>query len=101
MAALTSEAYPPPLTDLEVEQLVDTVKDWSIANGLAIRPPATVIPTETDPKGIAAVSAPVTLFPSPFPKECFAQGQAVQNTYNELYAAVSRNEQFIAETVKA
>lgn len=101
MASLTNDAYPPTLTDTEVQHLVDTVKDWSIANGLSIRPPPAVIAAEADPRGIAAINAPVTLFPSPFPKECFAQGQTVQTTYNELYSAVSRDEEFIAETVKA
>ncbi|KAJ3469183.1 hypothetical protein MRS44_003248 [Fusarium solani] len=100
MASLTSGAYPPTLKAEEKEALVETVKDWSIGNGLAVRPPPTVIAAEADPKGIAAVNVPVTLFPSPFPKQCFAQGKAVQKTYNELYASVSRDEEFLAQVVK-
>lgn len=100
MASLTSGAYPPPLKDEERKALIETVKDWSIGNGLAIRPPPTVIAAEADPNGIAAVNAPVTLFPSPFPRQCFVQGKSVQKTYNELYAAVTRDEEFIAQTVK-
>ncbi|KAL7820190.1 hypothetical protein V8C44DRAFT_315726 [Trichoderma aethiopicum] len=100
MAALTSGAYPPPLNEAEKDALANVVKDWAIANGLAVRSPPAVVPAETDPAGITAVNVPVTLFPSPFPKECFAQGQAVQRTYNELYAAVSRDEAFLEQTVK-
>jgi glutathione synthase len=100
MASLTSGQYPPSLTDAEQARLIETVKDWTIGNGLAIRPPPTVIAAEADPQGIAAVSAPVTLFPSPFPKQCFAQARFVQQAYNELYAAVSRDEDFIEATVK-
>lgn len=100
MASLTSGAYPPTLKDEEHDNLVETIKDWSIANGLAIRPPPTVISAEADPNGIAAVNAPVTLFPSPFPRRCFDQGKAVQKAYNELYAAVSRDEEFLAQIVK-
>ncbi|CAM1505354.1 Fc.00g109910.m01.CDS01 [Cosmosporella sp. VM-42] len=100
MASLTSGAYPPELKADEREALVETIKDWSIGNGLAIRPPATVIATEADPNGIAAINAPVTLFPSPFPKQCFMQGKSVQKTYNELYASVSRDEEFLAQIVK-
>lgn len=100
MASLESGAYPPTLKAAEREALVETIKDWSIGNGLAIRPPPTVIATEADPAGIAAVNAPVTLFPSPFPRQCFAQGKSVQKTYNELYAAVSRDEEFLAQIVK-
>lgn len=99
MSSLTSSVYPPTLTDAETDHLVNIIKDWSAGNGLEIRPPTTVIPAEADPKGIAAINAPVTLFPSPFPRQCFAQGLAVQTTYNELYAAVSRDEKFIEGTV--
>lgn len=100
MASLTTTAYPPALTDSETEALVQTVKDWSIGNGLAVRTPPTVLAAENDPTGITAVNVPVTLFPSPFPQECFAQGRAVQQAYNELYASVSRDEAFLEQTVK-
>lgn len=100
MTSSTSGEYPPTLADAERESLVETIKDWSIGNGLAIRPPASVIAAEADPEGIAAVNAPVTLFPSPFPRQCFAQARSVQKTYNELYASVSRDEEFLAATVK-
>lgn len=99
MSGITSAAYPPSLSAAETEHLVNTIKDWSAGNGLVVRPPPTVIAAEADPKGIAAVNAPVTLFPSPFPRQCFAQALGVQTTYNELYAAVSRNEEFIEDTV--
>ncbi|KAF5550781.1 glutathione synthetase [Fusarium phyllophilum] len=100
MASLTDGRYPPTLKTGEKDALIETVKDWSIGNGLAVRPPPTVIPAEADPKSIAAINVPVTLFPSPFPKQCFAQGKAVQKTYNELYASVSRDEEFLAQVVK-
>ena len=100
MASLTSGAYPPSLRDDEREGLAQAIKDWSIGNGLAVRPPPAVIPTDVDPAGVSAIHAPVTLFPSPFPKQCFAQGKAVQQAYNELYAAVSRDEEFLAQIVK-
>lgn len=100
MASLTGGVYPPDINPEEQQHLIDTIKDWTIGNGLAIRPPPTVIPTEADPTGVAAVSAPVTVFPSPFPRVCFEQGRVVQQSYNELYAAVSRDEEFISEMVK-
>jgi glutathione synthase len=101
MSSLTSGVYPPSLRDdTEQQSLVDTIKDWSIGNGLAVRPPPTVIPPEANPEGIAAINVPVTLFPSPFPKVCFDQAKRVQTAYNELYASVSRDEEFIAQTVK-
>lgn len=93
-------AYPPPLTDAERDALVHAIKDWSIGNGLAVRPPPGFIPAGTDPSGIAAIHAPVTVFPSPFPRVCFEQAKAVQTTYNELYASVSRHEAFLADVVR-
>lgn len=71
-----------------------------MAHGLAIRPPPSIVPQEVDPQGITAISAPVTLFPSPFPLECYAQARLVQKPYNELYAQISRDEEFLAQAVK-
>jgi glutathione synthase len=76
------------------------VKDWTVGNGLAVRPPVSITPAETDPQGILATSAPVTLFPSPFPRICFEQAKAVQTAYNELYAKISQDEEFIDQVVQ-
>ncbi len=98
MSSLTGGSYPPTLDDaLERERLVQIVKDWSIANGLAVRPPPAV---SSDPEGILATGVPVTLFPSPFPKSCFEDAKRIQTTYNELYARISQDEEFITDIVK-
>ncbi|CAI6088884.1 unnamed protein product [Clonostachys chloroleuca] len=99
MATATSGAYPPALESHEQEHIIEIIKDWTIGNGLALRPPPAVISPEADPRGISAVSAPVTIFPSPFPKVCFEQAKLVQPAYNELYAAVSRDEEFLKKAV--
>jgi glutathione synthase len=93
MASSTRSTFPPSLDALEQEHLVQVIKDWSIAHGLAVRPPPAVAPS--DPEGILAINAPVTLFPSPFPKACFEDAKAVQKAYNELYANISRDEKFL------
>lgn len=98
---MANGSYPLEITDAEAADLVVAIKDWTAGNGLVVRPPPAVIAAEADPKGITAVSAPVTLFPSPFPKECFAQAQSVQESYNALYAAVSRDEALLEHAVKA
>lgn len=84
----------------ETENLVSTIKDWSIAHGLAVRPPPSLIPAETDPHNVLATTAPVTLFPSPFPKVCFEQATAIQKSYNELYAAIAQDEDFLKDIVE-
>jgi glutathione synthase len=100
MSPLTERSYPPVVDNQESERLVQVVKDWTIGNGLAVRPPASVAPAEVDPRGILATSAPVTLFPSPFPQVCFEQAKAVQTAYNELYARISQDEGFISRVVQ-
>ncbi|KAL2260342.1 hypothetical protein VTK26DRAFT_5671 [Humicola hyalothermophila] len=99
MSSLTGGAYPPNLDDAgEKQRLVQTIKDWSIANGLAVRPPPAIAANDAD--GILAMSAPVTLFPSPFPKSCFEEARAIQTKYNELYARISQDEDFLGGLVR-
>jgi glutathione synthase len=92
--------YPPNLSAAESEQIVSTIKDWSIANGLAVRPPPSVVSAEVDPHGILATTAPVTLFPSPFPRVCFEQAKSIQTAYNTLYASIAQDEEFLEGIVK-
>ena len=93
-------AYPPELTDAEGERFTDVIKDWAVAHGLTVQPPPTILPAEADPADLLATAVPVTLFPSPFPEVCFEQAVAVQKAYNALYAAISQDEEFLAQIVK-
>ncbi|KAK3333306.1 hypothetical protein B0T19DRAFT_122320 [Cercophora scortea] len=101
MASITGGSYPPALAnDQERERLALAIKDWSIANGLAVRPPPAVVGPQGDPRGIFAVNAPVTLFPSPFPRSCFQEAKAIQTAYNELYASISQDADFLEGLVQ-
>jgi glutathione synthase len=91
--------YPPDLEVVELERLLDVVEDWTIAHGLAVRPSPAVVDTEPSVSRILATSAPVTLFPSPFPRACFEEARRVQRPYNELYARVSRDDAYLAKVV--
>ncbi|TVY46746.1 Glutathione synthetase large chain [Lachnellula occidentalis] len=94
------QPYPPELTAAESEQLLATIKDWSIAHGLAVRPPPSLVSAETDPRGVLATTAPVTLFPSPFPRVCFEQAKSIQRAYNHLYALIAQDEEFLRDIVQ-
>lgn len=94
------EAYPPNLSTQEAEHFLSTIKDWSVAHGLTVRPPPSVVTTEVDPHGILATTAPVTLFPSPFPTVCFQQAKSIQKAYNRLYAAIAQDEDFLQGIVQ-
>ncbi|ESZ93851.1 glutathione synthetase-like protein [Sclerotinia borealis F-4128] len=92
--------YPPDISAEESDQLLVTIKDWSIAHGLAVRPPPAIISTKADPHGVLATTAPVTLFPSPFPRICFEQAKSVQKDYNILYASIAQDEAFLKDIVQ-
>lgn len=92
--------YPPPLTLEQQDYLVQTVKNWSIEHALTVRPSTAIVPAETNPTNTLATNAPVTLFPSPFPKACFAQARNLQPVYNELYAAIASDEQWLEGIIK-
>jgi glutathione synthase len=94
------ESYPPSLTTAESNQILSTIKDWSIAHGLAVRPPPAFVSPEADPHGVLATTAPVTLFPSPFPRACFDQAKSIQKSYNQLYASITQDEGFLQDIVQ-
>ena len=98
--ASPQQTYPPEVTAAEAKQLLSTIKDWSIAHGLAVRPPLSLVSAEEDPHGALATTAPVTLFPSPFPRVCFEQGKSIQRAYNYLYASIAQDEEFLRNIVE-
>jgi glutathione synthase len=91
--------YPPTLSLAQQEYLVTTTKDWAIQNGLAVRPAQTALPEGADANRVLATNAPVTLFPSPFPKTCFEEARALQTVYNQLYAAITCNEEWLGKVI--
>ncbi|PGH23385.1 glutathione synthetase [Polytolypa hystricis UAMH7299] len=93
-------SYPPQLTPEQKEYLVGEVKNWALHHGLAVKPPPTFIPKESDPVGVLSSNAPVTLFPSPFPRSGYESAVAVQTTYNKLYAAISSDEAWLGKIIE-
>ncbi|KAI9877513.1 MAG: hypothetical protein M1830_003709 [Pleopsidium flavum] len=100
MAASIFPDYPPQTTPEQADYLISNLKDWSIAHGLAVRPSPAFVAEELDPSGVLATTAPVTLFPSPFPAACFEEARGIQKSYNELYAAISQDEEWLRECVE-
>lgn len=100
MASKVHTDYPPNLSEEEESYLLTTIKDWSIAHGLAVRPAPSFVQSSQDPSGVLATTAPVTLFPSLFPRSCFEDGLAIQTAYNELYSAIARDEDWLQSIVE-
>jgi glutathione synthase len=89
----------PELIQEEKEHISQIATDWALGNGLLIRPPPALVNEDADPTKILATHAPVTLFPSRFPRQCFQQAKGVQKTYNTLYARIAQDEEFLARVV--
>ena len=100
MAATTSSEYPPHLNAEQAEYILTNIKNWSIYNGLAIRPPQSFVSKDVDNSQSLATTAPVTLFPSLFPKVCFEEAKAIQCAYNELYAEIAADEAWLGKVVE-
>lgn len=86
--------YPSPLTHGQLANLTNDIKDWQLINGSLIK----LIPSLT---GHSILSCPIgcTLFPTPFPRQCFEDVQALQESYNQLYAAIACDEAWLAEAL--
>lgn len=92
--------YPPALSDQRQKYLLVSLKDWSISSGLAVRPAPSFVPPDVDLEGVLATTAPVTLFPSLFPRSCFDEALAIQTAYNKLYSAIARDEAWLEPIIE-
>lgn len=92
--------YPPDVSEKQLRNVVTSAQDWSIAHGLAVRPAPSFVAESQDPNTSLAVTAPVTLFPSPFPRNCFKDALSIQEAYNELYARIASDEPWLQEVVE-
>ncbi|KAL9616560.1 MAG: hypothetical protein Q9160_008581 [Pyrenula sp. 1 TL-2023] len=88
-------SFPPPITADQEIRLVSEIKQWCINHSLAIKSSEAVYAVDRE----NVTNAPVTLFPSPFPKSCFEHAIALQKIYNELYAAISDDVDWLDEVL--
>lgn len=98
--AAVYETYPPEVSEEQLEYLKSTVNNWTAQHGLLVRPSPSLVSEDVNPNHILSTSAPVTLFPSPFPRACFEQARSLQMVYNELYAAIASNEEWLESIMK-
>lgn len=92
--------YPPSISDELSSYIAAYVKNWTAEHGLLVRPSTHQVGQDTNPNGVLATNAPVSLFPSPFPRKLFRQAQDLQTVYNELYAKIASNESFLETVMK-
>lgn len=83
----------PKLSEAHEKTLVEQLSHWLLANGLVMYPP--------NFSAYAANTAPVTLFPTPFPKDLFERAVEVQKSFNLLYAnIVANHKDWLLSTIK-
>ncbi|KAF3224092.1 hypothetical protein TWF191_006206 [Orbilia oligospora] len=88
-------SYPPNLTAEQLSYLITSFTDYSLSHGLIVRPAPTFIPT--NPSNSLATPAPVTLWPSPFPRTHFEEARSLQPFCNLLYARVAADQSWLGD----
>lgn len=74
----------PELSETSQAELVEKLLQWALANGLVMYPPNYEVHSTNN--------APVTLYPTPFPKDMFERAVNVQQGFNKLYVSVVANQ---------
>lgn len=90
---VSESSYPPQLAANQLSSLIDNIRDWQFAHGSLLKAPPISGNVVARPIG-------VTLFPSLYPKECFHEARLLQALFNELYAAVAADEEWMFEVLK-
>lgn len=84
-------SYPPELSPNSLSFLLTSLIDYSLSHGIIVRP------REPSENNYLASHAPVTLFPSLFPRNAWEQALKVQTIYNVLYARIANDVEWLAE----
>jgi hypothetical protein len=91
--------YPPNVSDENLQSLKNLAIDWSLAHGLTIRPPPDVLPINVSNNSFV-MHAPVSLFPSPFPRKTYYEAIELQPKFNLLFHKLSQDSEFITQVVE-
>src|SRR5437868_9566014 len=88
--------YPPNLSSENLKSLKELAIDWSLSHGLVIRPPTKLALSNNS----SVMHAPISLFPSPFPRKTYYEAIELQPTFNLLFHKLSQDHEFIDHVVK-
>lgn len=72
------------------QALCSMAADYALSHGLVVNDKTTA----------AVVHAPVTLFPSPFPKTCFEEAYRLQPLFNDLVERMANSDAFITDSLE-
>lgn len=79
---------------------LDQLTDWALLNGLVMRPAAAKTSGMRQTNSSIAIVAPVTLHPTVCKSELFHRAIRIAEIYNELYATIAMDEQWLGDLVQ-
>ena len=85
----------PKIGDKEIQELTTLATTYALAHGLLYLPVGDVQP----PAPASAIHAPLTLFPTSYPRSKFLLAKELQPLYNVLYARIATDEKFLDEVM--
>lgn len=83
----------PSLDHEKLDSLIHELTQFGLSNGLIMYPPPPYLDYQP-------VLAPVTLFPTPFPRKQFDKAISIQQSYNKLYANVVSEKTWLTDIIK-
>ncbi|WWC59434.1 glutathione synthetase [Kwoniella dejecticola CBS 10117] len=81
--------WPPALTPEQHQHLILLSSTYALSHGFTLLPPQSANPPTS------AISAPLTLLPTPFPRGLYELAVALQPLYNALYARITLDWEFL------
>lgn len=83
----------PQLDDSQLAKLIHEISQYGLSKGLLMYPPAPY-------HDYQPVLAPVTIFPTPFPKKMYEKSLMIQKSYNKLYSKVVSEKEWLISIIK-
>jgi hypothetical protein len=84
--------WPPSFTQEQTSHLLLLATTYALGHGFTLLPPHT---RQTGPIPTSSIPAPLSLCPSPFPKDLYELAVKIQPAYNALYVNVTRDWVFL------
>ena len=86
--------WPPVFTAEQTSQLLHLATTYALGHGFTLLPPHTAeSPSTSAPT--SAIPAPLSICPTPFPKDLYELAVKIQPAYNALYVNVTRDVEFL------
>jgi hypothetical protein len=93
----TLPVWPPELSEEQRVAVSLRCTDYAISHSILYRP--LPVASTSKPPLDAAIHAPISLFPSPFPRQLYLKGQQLQPLYNDLYARIALDDAFLKRVI--